>query len=433
MMAKKQQQQKADSLPLVAIDLGSSGVRAIAAECVGEDLFHILGIASSHRFVESIKQGTIESTNNVGFMINEALRLLANTIHIDNLPTAFVLLGGHSMQAVDVSVRRDQVHRLSVSPQLLTNMENECTTKIERNNPAYKVFDVAPSCFILDGVPQENYPTSNQKAVKVEAHYNVFVAKKELDSRLNMSFDKAGRSIESSFIRADVLLSVFQCQEAREQENYDIFANGCAVIDMGAQTTTLTVYKGGAYLANRVFLRGGDSITSAIAAQLQISPKIAEQLKIQLGFASPNFVEQKELKAKVPTFGEVKAVDLATLIEAKLDEVFEPVWKKLDEYTDRIERLYITGGASMLQGMDLYVQKHTKLEVYYGAHDYLLTHNTDEEFFKPVYSDLVGALLAGQDYRNQHKDEPVKEPGFMRKKLKEVENALADLFSAQSY
>lgn len=419
-MAKKQQQQKADSLPLVAIDLGSSGVRAIAAECVGEDLFHILGAASSHR-EGGIKQGTIGSTANVGYMINEVLRLLANTIHIDNLPTAFVLLGGRSMQAVDVSAKRDQVHRLAVSPQLLADMKNECTTKIERVNPDFKVFDVIPSCYVLDGVPQEDIPTNAQKATKVEAYYTAFAAKKELDSRLNMSFDKAGRSIESSFIRADVLLSVFQCQEAREQENYDIFANGCAVIDMGAQTTTLTIYKGGAYLVSKVYPRGGDDITSAIAAQLQLSTDMAEQLKREWGVASPDFVEDKEAVA----ISNVKAVDLATLIEAKLNEIFESVWKKLDEYTDRIERLYITGGASMLQGMDLYVQKHTKLEVYYGAHDYLLTHNTDEEFFKPVYSDLVGALLAGQDYRKQHKDEPVKKPNFMKK----VETALVDLFS----
>ena len=423
MMAKKQQQQKADSLPLVAIDLGSSGVRAIAAECVGEDMFRILGTASSHR-EGGVKQGTIESTANVGFMINEVLRLLANTIHIDNLPTAFVLLGGRSMQAVDVAARRDQVHRLSVSPQLLTDMRNECITKIERSYPEFKVFDVIPSCYVLDGVPQEDIPTNAQKAAKVEVYYTAFAAKKELDSRLNMSFDRAGKSIESSFIRADVLLSVFQCQEAREQEDNDIFAKGCAVIDMGAQTTTLTIYKGGAYLASKVYPRGGDDVTSAIVTQLKISQEVAEQLKQGWGVASPEFVEDKELVA----ISKTKAVDLAAIIEAKLNEIFEPVWKKLNEYTDRIERLYITGGASMLQGMESYVKKHNEnLEVYYGSHDYLLTPDTDEEFLKPVYSDLVGALLAGQDYRKQHKDEPVKKPNFMKK----VENALVDLFSAQ--
>ncbi len=423
MMAKKQQQQKADSLPLVAIDLGSSGVRAIAAECVGEDMFRILGTASSHR-EGGVKQGTIESTANVGFMINEVLRLLANTIHIDNLPTAFVLLGGRSMQAVDVAARRDQVHRLSVSPQLLTDMRNECIAKIERSYPEFKVFDVIPSCYVLDGVPQEDIPTNAQKAAKVDVYYTAFAAKKELDSRLNMSFDRAGKSIESSFIRADVLLSVFQCQEAREQENNDIFAKGCAVIDMGAQTTTLTIYKGGAYLVSKVYPRGGDDVTSAIAAQLQISQDKAEQLKQGWGVASPNFVEDKELVA----ISKTKAVDLAAIIEAKLNEIFEPVWKKLNEYTDRIECLYITGGASMLQGMYSYVCQHNaNLDVRYGMHDYLLTTDTDEEFFKPVYSDLVGALLAGQDYRNQHKDEPVKKPNFIQK----VEDALVDLFTAQ--
>lgn len=423
MKAKKQQQQKADSLPLVAIDLGSSGVRAIAAECVGEDMFRILGTASSHR-EGGVKQGTIESTANVGFMINEVLRLLANTIHIDNLPTAFVLLGGRSMQAVDVAARRDQVHRLSVSPQLLTDMRNECIAKIERSYPEFKVFDVIPSCYVLDGVPQEDIPTNAQKAAKVDVYYTAFAAKKELDSRLNMSFDRAGKSIESSFIRADVLLSVFQCQEAREQENNDIFAKGCAVIDMGAQTTTLTIYKGGAYLVSKVYPRGGDDVTSAIAAQLQISQDKAEQLKQGWGVASPNFVEDKELVA----ISKTKAVDLAAIIEAKLNEIFEPVWKKLNEYTDRIECLYITGGASMLQGMYSYVCQHNaNLDVRYGMHDYLLTTDTDEEFFKPVYSDLVGALLAGQDYRNQHKDEPVKKPNFIQK----VEDALVDLFTAQ--
>ena len=423
MMAKKQQQQKADSLPLVAIDLGSSGVRAIAAECVGEDMFRILGTASSHR-EGGVKQGTIESTANVGFMINEVLRLLANTIHIDNLPTAFVLLGGRSMQAVDVAARRDQVHRLSVSPQLLTDMRNECIAKIERSYPEFKVFDVIPSCYVLDGVPQEDIPTNAQKAAKVDVYYTAFAAKKELDSRLNMSFDRAGKSIESSFIRADVLLSVFQCQEAREQENNDIFTKGCAVIDMGAQTTTLTIYKGGAYLASKVYPRGGDDVTSAIAAQLQISQDKAEQLKQGWGVASPNFVEDKELVA----ISKTKAVDLAAIIEAKLNEIFEPVWKKLNEYTDRIECLYITGGASMLQGMYSYVCQHNaNLDVRYGMHDYLLTTDTDEEFFKPVYSDLVGALLAGQDYRNQHRDEPVKKPNFIQK----VEDALVDLFTAQ--
>ena len=41
---------KADSLPLVAIDLGSDSVRAMAAERVGDDLFRVLGVEQSQKF-----------------------------------------------------------------------------------------------------------------------------------------------------------------------------------------------------------------------------------------------------------------------------------------------------------------------------------------------------------------------------------------------
>ena len=42
-MARKQVQ-IADSLPLVALDLGSDSVRAIAAQRIAPDLFRVLGV-----------------------------------------------------------------------------------------------------------------------------------------------------------------------------------------------------------------------------------------------------------------------------------------------------------------------------------------------------------------------------------------------------
>ena len=42
-MARKETR-KADSLPLVAMDLGSDSVRALAARRIAQDLFQILGV-----------------------------------------------------------------------------------------------------------------------------------------------------------------------------------------------------------------------------------------------------------------------------------------------------------------------------------------------------------------------------------------------------
>lgn len=426
-MAKKQKQIKAESLPLVAIDLGSNGVRAMAATRVSEDLFRVLGVEESHRY-NCVEKGVIVSTTNAGYMINEVLRLLANRINIDKLPTAFVSVGGQSMQVVPTMARRDQLRKREISPSLLDSMKKECKDKIEAKYPKVAVLELIPSYFVLDQHEQEEAPTENQRATLVEAHYFAFVGKKELDTKLNTAFDQAGRSIECTFVRPDVLLSVFQCEEAKENEPYDILTDGCAVLDMGAQTTTLTIFKGGQYLANKVIPRGGHHITRALEQQ-GLSFATAEKLKTQYGYASPDLVE-KNYTFRVPTAdgnGEIKVLctEVAEVIMQKLDEILETALQELAKQKGRIERLYITGGASMLRGVDLYLRQRTGYDVRYGMHDLLLTSETDEQYCMPTYSALVGTILMGQDYRDKHKDNLVKEPGFRDK----IGQTLIDLFT----
>ena len=106
----------------MAIDLGSNGVRAMAASRIDHDLFHILGVEQSAKF-PAVEKGVVVQSSNAGFMIGEVLRLLANRLNVPDLPTAFVLTGGRSMQIVQVFSKRDQIHKREVSQSLLEAME----------------------------------------------------------------------------------------------------------------------------------------------------------------------------------------------------------------------------------------------------------------------------------------------------------------------
>ena len=99
-MAKKQQ--IIQSVPLVAIDMGSHSVRAMAAEMTENGMLHVLGVESSNKF-DCVKKGIVDNTTDAGYMINEVLRLLSNRIHIDALPSAFACVGGRTMQIIPVS------------------------------------------------------------------------------------------------------------------------------------------------------------------------------------------------------------------------------------------------------------------------------------------------------------------------------------------
>lgn len=426
-MARKQPQ-KADLLPLVAIDLGSDSVRAMAARRIAPDLFQILGVEERPHKLGNlcVEQGIITQSSNAGYIIAEVLKLLANRIGVDELPTAFVSIGGQSMQIASVHSRRDQARKKEISQLLLDEMEIECKEKIELRNPDVAVLGLVPSYFVLDGVEQDDMPTPMQRATMVEAHYTAFCGRKVMDTQLQKAFSQAARSIEHAFVRPEALLSTFATSDGTH-----VLMNGCAVLDMGAQTTTLSIYKNGQYLLNKVVPKGGYHITRMLEQQ-GMTFATAEVLKKKFGCASPTFVE-KNVRLRIPAAPEIggevviSANELAEAIELKLQEVLEPVLAELKKVEQRITTLYITGGGSMLQGIADYLQQHTSLRVQYGAHNLLLRNDTEEKYLSPQYASLVGTILLGQDYRDNHKNQLVRKPGFFER----VKENTLDMFIDQ--
>lgn len=425
----RRQTKIADTLPLVAIDLGSDSVRALAARRIAPDLFQILGVEERSQKLGNVcvEQGIISQSSNAGYVIAEVLKLLANRIGEEELPTAFVSVGGQSMQIVAVHSRRDQVRRKEISQTMLDEMEQECKEKIELRNPEVAVLGLVPSYFKLDGVEQDNAPSPEQRAALIEAHYIAFYGRKTMDTQLQKAFSQAGRSIEHVFVRPETLLSAFATCDGNH-----VLQNGCAVLDMGAQTTSLTVYKGGQYLLNKVVPKGGYHITRMLEQQ-GLSFATAEVLKKKFGCAASQYVE-KNVRLRVPASPEIggdiviSTTELAEAIELKLQEVLEPLLTELKKVEGRIQTLYITGGGSMMAGMAQYIQSQTGLHVQYGAHNLLLHRDTEEKYLSPQYTSLIGTILLGQDYRDNHKDQPVRKPGFFDR----VKESTLDMFIDQA-
>ena len=421
----RRQTKIADALPLVAIDLGSDSVRALAARRIAPDLFQVLGVEERPQKLGNVcvEQGIITQSSNAGYVIAEVLKLLANRIGEEELPTAFLSVGGQSMQIVAVHSKRDQARRKEISQDLLDEMEQECKEKIELRNPEVAVLGLVPSYFILDGKEQDEVPSPDQRAALIEAHYIAFYGRKAIDTQLQKAFSQAGRSIEHAFVRPECLLSAFATCDGNH-----VLMNGCAVLDFGAQTTSLTVYKGGQYLVNKVVPKGGYHITRMLEQQ-GLSFATAEALKKQFGFASPAYID-KNVRLRVAAAPEIggtmviESRELAEAIELKLHEILAPLMEELKKTEDRISTLYITGGGSMLQGMEEYIQSLTRVKVQYGAHNLLLHRDTEDQYLSPKYTSLIGTILLGQDYRDNHKNQLVRKPGFFEK----MKDTTLDLF-----
>lgn len=380
---------------LVAVDMGSQSFRAMAAEMTPSGALRVLGVEESSQKC-CVHRGVVENTSDAGYMLTSVIKLLGNRIRKQIGNAAFVCAGGQSMKVVSVSSSRDLGCKREITSDLLAKMEWECKEKIEKKNPDVAVLDLIPSHYQLDGEKQTHEPTSDQRAVFFTAHYNAFWGKKELADKVEKTFQRTALVKEKMYVRPEVLMNALATEEEMD--------NGCAVLDLGAQTSTLTIHKGGGYLYNQVVPLGGYDITEAVE-QLGISLMQAERLKCIYGVASSDMVKVNRTYILTTPEGEkisVSAVQLAEVISCKLAEMLTPLMEALNKEAQGIEVLYVTGGGAMLKGIVGCIQGMTSVKVMGGSHASWLTPDTPDEYCMPQYASLVGTLLLGAEYRKSH-------------------------------
>lgn len=133
---------------------------------------------------------------------------------------------------------------------------------------------------------------------------------------------------------------------------------GSVIIDLGGGVSTATVIKEGQIKYANIDLEGGCDITNDISAVLSISKRDAEQIKLDYGFANPQFASKNDKFAinSVGSNGQqmIDEVYLSKIINARLEQILTRLGKGLAKHNALKQPggIVITGGTSLLQGID---------------------------------------------------------------------------------
>ncbi len=430
-MARRQKnvrKERREPCPLCAVDLGSSGIRAMAAEENPDGTLHILGMESIQKY-GPVEKGIITQTTDASNILRRILLLLQNRIGMhDPIDSVFITIGGRLLQLKEVSVKRDLISRNYITDKLLEAMQNECRTKIEDRYNTMAVLHVEPVKYLLDGVEQTEVPSRDQKTKFIEIVYSVFVGLRESRDNAKGSFDRANVSIEEQWVRPDALLTALADRNDMDE--------GCAIIDFGAQTTTMSIYKGDNFLYCRVVPTGGYDINQNIQSQ-RVSFELAERLKTEFGVAAEPLVEHDRTLSVRSTLSDGSKINLQTtylaqLIQMKLFESVSPLIQDLHEYEDKIKTVYITGGGCKLARLQEYLQAMTSLPVEYGTHAAWLEETASEEYYDPQNAALIGTLALAAAHRKDYPDkEPISVPPWKKMFDKTIEKTL-EIFTEQN-
>ncbi|MDD3077680.1 MAG: cell division protein FtsA [Paludibacter sp.] len=380
----------------VAIDLGSSCISAMAAEIQENGALKILAVESKPTTPEEITHGIITQVSGTAFKISEIIKLIQNSARISEIDQISISIGARSLKNIGVSVSRFVTTNKIVTSSLIDEMILECEKKVQGSNVA--IYDIIPLNYELDG-HTTNEPI-NQTATQITGHYNVIYGSEVIALGIDKCFDRTlGIVLDHAPLSIEALSAAVLDESDRE--------DGCALIDFGAATTTLGIYKHGVLQQLSVIPLGGKNITQDIQ-ELGISLTHAEKFKHLKGCAmenkieNPVYIQIPSIEAEKPPV-KISTKFLATIIEARIEEILQPVFEAINTYPESLEAgIVITGGASKLNNLIDYIFEKTGMYTRFGSHEEWLSEKSNPELADPAYSQLIGTIALTHEYRQLH-------------------------------
>jgi cell division protein FtsA len=166
------------------------------------------------------------------------------------------------------------------------------------------------------------------------------------------------------------------------------------MIDFGAGTTSVVVYKRNKLVHLCVIPLGGDLITKDLT-NLPFVESDAERLKIKYGSAV--MIKDKENPAVFDAKDGIGIREFNTVVEARAQEIVENVCAqvKLAKVDSLGAGVFLAGRASALNNLQELVQEKLRQEVRFSTIGQEWMESEDERMGNPLYMTAISLLIKG--------------------------------------
>lgn len=383
----------------VGLDIGTSRVTCIIGEPGDDDMLDIIGIGQADS--RGLRKGVVVNPDAAVDSIKRAVEDAERMSGIETESTTVNLAGSHLMglngQAVVAVAGRD---REITDDDVRRAIESACAIQLPSGR---EIVDRLPQEFIIDDQDGINDPVGmigSRLAVKVHIVTSPVTARQNAINAVN----RAGLSV------SDMVLGQLAAAEATLTDEDKEF--GCALIDIGAETTNMVIYQRGAVQHTAVFALGGSHFTNDIAFGLRTPIPEAEKIKRTAACAS-NLCLREEERAEpieVPTIGgraprQISKQILCDILQPRAEEVLMHVMDEIKEAgMDRqlSSGVVLTGGGSLLGGMTGVAEEVFESPVRIGYPERDRFGGLIEDIQSPAWATAAGLALVA--YRSQSLD-----------------------------
>jgi len=327
---------------VVGLDIGTSKVMAVVAEMQldGEMKIAGLGVAPSN----GLKRGVVVNIDATVQSIQQALKeaeLMADC----KITRVFTGITGSHIRGINSSGMVAVKDREVTAPDVARVVE---TAKAIHISTDQRLLLVEAQEFIIDG--QDVKEPIGMSGIRLEAKVHIVTGAQSAAENIIKCVRRCGLDVEQLLLNP--LASSHSVLTPDEKEL------GVALVDIGAGTTDVAIFTGGAIRHTAVIPIAGDLITSDIAMALRTPTKDAEDIKVESGFAK-QMLANPEIQVEVPGLGDrgprmLSRQALAGVIEPRVEEIFSLVQQVIrDSGFEEVlsSGIVITGGSAVMPGM----------------------------------------------------------------------------------
>ena len=334
---------------IVAIELGSSKMTGIAGQKNLDGSITVLAVVKEDSS-SFIRKGYVYNIDKTAQCLTNIVKKLENRLKTE-ITQVYVGVGGQSIRSVRNVLAKDLPTETRITQEMVIELMDD------NRNMTYQDQE------ILDATVQE-YKVDSQyqldpvgiQATRLEGNFLNILERKTFYRNLNKCFEVAGINVAEMYL-APLALADSVLTEAEKR-------SGCALVDIGSDTTTVSVYSKNILRHLAVIPLGSNNITKDIAT-LQMEESDAEKMKIKYGSAyTDNSEIDNTLNYSIDNDRQVESRKFIEIVEGRLEEIIENVWYQIpnDYYDKLLGGIILTGGGSNMKNIEQAFVNHTHVD-----------------------------------------------------------------------
>lgn len=332
---------------IAALEIGSSKIVGALAEKTPDGFLNVRFL-QEEKHLNCVRYGIVQNVENIKSIINRILKNLEGMVD-GRITQVYMGVSGRSLHSIVSEVNRSVDTTVAITKELVDRIIHEATSNPIRN---YDTVDIVPRAYYVDKVESLNPVGQFGSSIKIKV--NLIVSKPLLKLNLNrlMTFGIPAKDY--------IVTPIAVGEQILSESDREL---GCMLVDMGAETTTVSIFKNKALIYLNTLPLGGRNLTRDVMNGLNVLEETAENVKKNINNPlDPANVSNVVIEG-------LSAREAANYISARTGEIIANINQQLanaEVSPDEIKSIVLIGGCAHLGGLQQKIAETIKIKVRMG-------------------------------------------------------------------